>query len=90
MMLAPIMPRPGEPEKIATEPVAVVDEHTVMSGLAPALALEMAKSGHTRPLLVRGIEDCITKIIGSRDYLLRHHGLDRHSLVLAFDKFLQS
>ena len=60
--------------------VAVVEEHNVRTGFAGMLALEMVQAGLGRRMFVRGIEDCVTEVVGSREFLMRHHGLDRSAL----------
>ena len=60
--------------------IAVVEEHTQETGLASQVAMHMALEGIHKRFLAYGIHDRVTDVYGSRQFLLKHHGLDRQSL----------
>jgi transketolase len=57
-----------------------VEEHNVIGGLGSAVAETVSSLPSHPPLLMIGIQDIMTNIIGKRDYLLKYHQMDAKSI----------
>jgi transketolase len=80
--------KPFDAEAVAAAveraPVLVsVEEHNVIGGLGSAIAEAMAERGLNGRLVRLGLPDTYVHAVGSREYLLRHYGLDRDAIVAA-------
>jgi transketolase len=60
-----------------------VEEHSVIGGFGGAIAEAMAEGGLRGRLVRLGLPDTFAHAVGSREYLLRHYGLDRDAIVAA-------
>jgi transketolase len=70
--------------------IAVVEEHSLRGGFGSFVLEELNRLGRNMPTLLLGIRDTQSQVVGSHDYLRRHHGLDAISIATALETFLTS
>ena len=58
-----------------------VEEHSTYHSVGSSLLKKICENGHNGKFKVYGIEDKFTEVVGSRDFLLKHHCIDAESLV---------
>lgn len=70
--------------------IAVVEEHSLRGGFGSFVLEELNRLGRNIPTLLLGILDTQSQVVGSHNYLRRHHGLDSVSLAGALETFIAS
>jgi transketolase len=70
--------------------IAVVEEHSLRGGFGSFVLEELNRRGRNIPALLLGIRDTQSKVVGSHEYLRRHHGLDSVSIAGALETFMAS
>ena len=60
--------------------IVAIEEHSTYHSVGSSLLKEASAQGYRGRFKVFGIEDKFTEVVGSRDFLLKHHGLDSISL----------
>jgi transketolase len=58
-----------------------VEEHSTYHSVGSSLLKKISEIGWNGKFKVYGIEDKFTEVVGSRDFLLKHHCIDAESLV---------
>ncbi len=71
-----------------TAAIVVVEEHNVIGGTGSAVAEILAETGIGMPFRSLGIPDVFTFEVGSRDYLLKMHGLTAQDIAEAMKALL--
>jgi transketolase len=76
--------KPFDAEALAGAAAVVsVEEHSIVGGLGSACAEAIAESGSGARLVRVGLRDTFAHEVGSRDHILRHHGLDATGIAAA-------
>lgn len=57
-----------------------VEEHSTYHSVGSSLLKQVVERGYQGNFKIFGIEDKFTEVVGSRDFLLKHHGIDGDSL----------
>jgi len=61
--------------------IVSVEEHSTYHSVGSSLLKKISEIGCNGKFKVYGIEDKFTEVVGSRDFLLKHHCIDAESLV---------
>jgi transketolase len=61
--------------------IVAVEEHSTYHSVGSSLLQAISVDGYSGKFKIFGIEDKFTEVVGSRDFLLKHHGIDGESLV---------
>jgi transketolase len=70
--------------------IVTVEEHALAGGFGSAVLENMADLAITKPVLRLGISEPTKHVVGSHEFLLRHHKLDADSIAQKLEKFLDS
>ena len=60
--------------------IIAVEEHSTYHSVGSSLLKALSLEGFGGKFKVIGIEDKFTEIVGSRDFLLKHHKIDSQSI----------
>jgi transketolase len=76
--------KPFDAEPLLTgRPVVTVEEHSIVGGLGSAAAEALAEAGTPARLVRLGFRDVFAHEVGSREHILRAHGLDAAGIAAA-------
>jgi transketolase len=68
--------------------VITIEEHNVIGGLGSATAEALSEYGIGARLVRLGLQDEFAHTVGSREFLLRHHGLDAQAIAARAESLL--
>jgi transketolase len=74
---------------LAERPVVTVEEHSIVGGLGSAAAEALAEAGAPARLVRLGLRDVFAHEVGSREHILRAHGLDADGIAAAAARTLE-
>ena len=68
--------------------VIIVEEHSIYNSIGTHIISLLASKSNMPLIKIIGVNDVFTEVVGDRNYLLKHHGLDAQSIAKSVKDFL--
>lgn len=68
--------------------VIIVEEHSIYNSIGTHIISLLASKSNMPLIKILGVDDVFTEVVGDRNYLLKHHGLDAQSIAKSVKDFV--